>query len=215
MNFDKIMKILEKEYEKLDSPVVTLIAETHKNPFMVLISTLISLRTRDEVTIEVCRDLFEILKEPIDYKKLTIEELENIIKKCGFYRNKARTIYDICKTLVEEYDSIVPNDIDELLKFKGVGRKTANLVLSEGYNLPGMCVDVHVHRISNRLGVLKSKTPDETELILRKILPIDYWNNYNTYLVAYGQKICRPISPHCSNCKLKDICKRVGVKTSR
>ena len=128
MDFKKLMKILENEYKKLDSPVVTLIAETHKNPFMVLISTIISLRTRDEVTIKVCRELFKFLKKPEDYKKLTIEELEEIIHECGFYKNKAKTIYDICKKLVEKHNSKVPNTIDELLSSKPAGGQFSSFI---------------------------------------------------------------------------------------
>jgi endonuclease-3 len=212
---DKIIEILDVESRKWKSPVDTLVALQKHNPFLVLITTIVSLRTKDEVTIKVCEKLYEKLSKPEDILKLSVDDVSKLIYPCGFYNNKAIQIYDICHRLINEYKSIVPNEIDELTKFKGVGKKTANLVLAEGYSLPAMCVDVHVHRISNRFGYVRTKTPDETEMWLRKKLPKQYWNRYNQILVALGQSICRPISPKCSECPVLKYCKRINVKTFR
>lgn len=208
---DKVIEILDKESEKWDVPVVTLIALQEKDPFKVLMSTIISLRTKDEVTIEASKRLYKILTKPVDIYNLTDEQIEKAIYPTGFYKRKTIQIRKICERLVNEFESIVPNEIDTLLTFDGVGRKTANLVLSEGYGVPAMCVDVHVHRISNRLGYIKTKDPDETEFKLRKILPKQYWIRYNSLLVAFGQSICRPVSPHCSKCAVLNYCKRIGI----
>ena len=211
----KVIDILNSESKKWDVPVVTLVGMQKNNPFLVLITTIVSLRTKDEVTIKVAERLYEKLSKPEDVLNLTILDIEKLIYPCGFYRNKAKQIYFICHSLINDYNSIVPNDIDELLKFSGVGRKTANLVLAEGYNLPAMCVDVHVDRISNRLGYLRTRNPTETEMRLRKKLPKKYWNSYNQVLVAFGQSICRPVSPKCTLCPVLKYCKRINVKTNR
>lgn len=208
---DKIVETLEKESKNWNVPVVSLIALQEKDPFKVLMSTIISLRTKDEVTIEASKRLYKILTKPKDIYKITNEQLEKAIYPTGFYKRKTIQIRKICERLVNEFESVVPKDIDTLLTFEGVGRKTANLVLSEGYSIPAMCVDVHVHRISNRLGYVKTKNPDETEFALRKKLPKQYWIRYNSLLVAFGQSICRPVSPHCSKCPVINYCKRVGV----
>lgn len=147
--------------------------------------------------------------------KLSVKEVERAIYPVGFYKTKARTILYICREIVEKYDSRVPDDIDELLNLKGVGRKTANLVVTLGYGKPGICVDTHVHRISNRLGYIKTKTPYETEMVLRGKLPKKYWIEYNDILVAFGQHLCRPISPKCSVCPVENYCDKVGVEKSR
>lgn len=212
---DMVVETLEKESSKWDVPVVTLIAIQEKDPFKVLMSTIISLRTKDEVTIESSRRLYKILQKPQDIYDLSIEDIEKAIYPAGFYRTKARNIISICKKLVEEFDSKVPKDIDTLLTLPGVGRKTANLVLSEGYGLAAMCVDVHVHRISNRLGYISTKDPEESEWVLRERLPKKYWIQYNSLLVAFGQSTCRPVSPFCSKCPVAKWCQRVGVTTHR
>ncbi|MDA3855804.1 MAG: endonuclease III [Candidatus Woesearchaeota archaeon] len=213
--FDEIVSILDEEVKNWNVPVITLIALQDKDPFKVLISTILSLRTKDEVTIEASKRLYTKLTKPEDIYELSSKDIEKLIYPIGFYKRKSIQIVDICKSLVEKYDSVVPSDLDELLRFKGVGRKTANLVLAEGYQIPAICVDVHVHRISNRLGVLKTKNPEETEFKLQEILPKKYWIIYNTYLVAHGQHICRPISPICSKCPIKKYCLRIGVEKSR
>jgi len=211
----KIVKILAKETPKWDVPIVTLVAESSKDPFKVLISTVLSLRTKDETTAVASRRLFKLAGSPADMLKLSEKEIIDAIYPVGFYKTKAKNIHEICKGLITKYDSIVPNDIDELLKFKGVGRKTANLVVTLGYGKPGICVDTHVHRISNRFGYMKTKTPDETETALRKKLPKEYWIDYNNLLVSFGQHLCRPISPKCSICPVIKFCDRVGVLKSR
>lgn len=169
------------------------------------------MRTKDEVTAEASKRLFAIANSPSEMIKLSKEKIAKTVYPVGFYNTKARNILDISRLLIEKYNSHVPDTIEELLKFKGVGRKTANLVVTVGYNKPGICVDTHVHRISNRFGYVKTKTPEETEFALRKILPKRFWIEYNDLLVAYGQNICKPISPLCSKCKINKYCDKVGV----
>jgi len=211
----KIVKILAKETPKWDVPIVTLVAESTNDPFKVLISTVLSLRTKDETTAVASRKLFKLADNPSDMLKLSEKEIIKAIYPVGFYKTKTKNIKSICRDLISKYDSKVPDDIDELLKLKGVGRKTANLVVTLGYNKPGVCVDTHVHRISNRLGYIKTKTPDKTETALRKKLPEKYWIDYNSLLVSFGQHLCRPISPFCSRCPVIKFCDRVGVTKSR
>lgn len=210
-----VIRILRRESRKWDVPVVTLTAETSRDPFKVLISTILSLRTQDATTAMASERLFRLADNPRDMLNLSPKEIEKAIYPVGFHKTKARTVLHICRELVEKHGSRVPDDIDELLKLKGVGRKTANLVVSLGYGKPGICVDTHVHRISNRWGYLKTKTPLETEMGLREKLPKRYWIEYNSLLVALGQRICRPISPRCSECPIERYCDRVGVEKSR
>lgn len=191
------------------------IAERHRTPFHVLISTLISLRTKDQVTNAASQKLFELANTPLEMIKLTPKQIEKAIYPAGFYKTKAKTILGVCKTLLEKYNGAVPDDVDELTQMKGVGRKTANLVVTLGYNKLGICVDTHVHRISNRWGYIKTKTPDETEQVLRKKLPKQYWIIYNDLLVTFGQNLCVPISPWCRRCQIEQYCAKVGVKKSR
>jgi endonuclease III len=212
---EKIVPILREKVKKWPVPIITLIAQTKNDPFLVLIGTVLSLRTKDEVTAEACKRLFKKANTPEQMLKLSQQQIEKLIYPVGFYRTKAKNIILICQKLVEGYDSIVPDEIDTLLTFPNVGRKTANLVISDGYGKPAMCVDVHVHRISNRLGYVQTKKPDETEQVLRGKLPIQYWNEYNFILVAFGQYLCRPISPKCSICPIKQYCERKGVTTTR
>ena len=209
---DKIYKILNAEYRKLKTPFVTVDAEKKRDPFRVLISTIISLRTKDRTTADASKKLFRLADTPKEMLSLEKAEIENAIYPAGFYRVKAGNIQEICEILVKDYKSRVPDDIDELLKLKGVGRKTANLVITLGYNKPGICVDTHVHRIFNRLGYVKTKTPDSTEMELRKKLPKKYWIKINSILVAYGQNICKPIGPKCNICRIESMCDKVGVR---
>jgi endonuclease-3 len=181
----------------------------------VLVSTIISLRTKDEVTIVSSRRLLEKAGSPAELQKLSEKTIEKLIYPAGFYRNKASSLKKIAAILLEQYDGKVPSDMDLLLALPGVGRKTANLVLNEAFDLPAICVDIHVYRISNRCGWLSSKTPEETEMILREILPIKYWKRINYLLVLYGQKLCHPVSPYCSLCVIKKNCLRCGVEKSR
>lgn len=199
----------------LPDPSVTLVGKTFKSPFLVLISCLLSLRTKDTTTLPICEKLFAKFDTVEAFLRLKPEELERWIYPVGFYKTKARTIIEICRRLKDEFNSQVPDDLDVLLTFKGVGRKTANLVLTEGFGKLGICVDTHVHRISNRLGYIKTKTPDETEFALRKRLPRPFWIEYNALLVTWGQNICKPISPLCQNCPVKELCQRKGVTVSR
>ncbi len=215
VDIDIVMKILKNESKNWDVPSVTLIGLQEKDAFKVLLSTIISLRTKDEVTIDASKRLFKILEKPEDITKIQIGDIEKAIYPCGFYKRKAIQIKKACERLVLEFHSKVPDDIDILMTFEGVGRKTANLVVSEGYGLSAMCVDTHVHRISNRLGYIKTKTPEESEIELRKKLPLKYWNEYNALMVAFGQSICRPISPKCSECEIFQYCRRIGVLKSR
>lgn len=205
------IRILKKIIPQWEVPAVGKIAERHRTPFHVLISTLISLRTKDQVTHQASWRLFELANTPQEMIHLTPRQIEKAIYPAGFYKTKARTILGVCKTLLEKYNGVVPDDVDELTQMKGVGRKTANLVVTLGYNKLGICVDTHVHRISNRWGYIKTKTPDETEQILRKKLPRQYWITYNDLLVTFGQNLCVPVSPWCSRCPIERSCAKVGV----
>ena len=211
----EVIGILRRETKKWDVPIVTLMSQTERNPFKILIATVLSLRTKDEVTAKAADRLFQVADNPYDMMKLDEEEIAALIYPVGFYRRKARNIKEICKVLINKYDGKVPDDIDELLKLPGVGRKTANLVVTLGYGKPGICVDTHVHRISNRLGYVDTKTPEETEFALRKKLPEEYWIEINDLLVSLGQHICHPTSPKCSQCPIEEYCEKRGVKRSR
>jgi endonuclease-3 len=214
-NIPKIIAILKSEYKKWKTPSVTRTAKRSRDPFKVLISTILSLRTKDETTSSASKKLFTMADNPIDMLAISSRQIEKAIYPVGFYRIKAKIIREVCETLIEKYASRVPDEIDELLKLKGVGRKTANLVVTLGYGKPGICVDTHVHRISNRWGFIETKTPFETEMVLREKLPKRYWVDYNSLLVAFGQSICRPISPKCSECPVEQFCEKVGVVKSR
>jgi endonuclease-3 len=209
------VRILRREAPKWQTPVVTLIAEASDSPFKVLISCILSLRTQDSTTAQASRRLFALAQSPDTMVRLTAKKIEQAIFPVGFYRTKAKTILEICRKLNEEYSGRVPDEIDELIKFKGVGRKTANLVVTLGYNKPGICVDTHVHRISNRWGYVKTATPEKTEVALREKLPKQYWIEYNDLLVSFGQQLCRPISPLCSQCPVAKYCSQIGVTVKR
>lgn len=213
-NIDDIIKILKKEIKKWQVPIVTEVSRD-RSPYKVLISCLLSLRTKDDVTRKASGRLFELAETPDDMLKVSRKKIEKAIYPVGFYITKAQRILEISKKLVNTYNSRVPDEIDELLKFKGVGRKTANLVVTLGYNKQGICVDTHVHRISNRLGYVQTKTPEKTEFALREKLPVKYWIIYNDLLVTYGQNICKPISPMCSICKIEIYCDKNGVTKFR
>jgi endonuclease-3 len=211
----EIIRLLEKELERREIPIVSRLAEKRRDPFEILISTLLSLRTKDEVTAVATERLFALASTPEEMLRLSEEKIRKAIYPVGFYRKKAETIRSVCRDLIDRYHSRVPDALDELLTIKGVGRKTANLVVSLGFDGAGLCVDTHVHRISNRLGYVRTKAPEETEFALRKKLPPRYWSRYNTLLVAFGRNTCRPISPLCSTCPIARYCDRVGVTTSR
>lgn len=211
---DSIIKILKKVVKEWKVPIVTEVS-WDRSPYKVLISCLLSLRTKDDVTREASKRLFSIADTPDKMLKVPKKKIEKAIYPVGFYKTKAERILGISKTLVDKYKSGVPDEIDELLKLKGVGRKTANLVVTLGFNKPGICVDTHVHRISNRLGYVHTRTPDKTEFALREKLPKKHWIIYNDLLVTYGQNICKPISPLCSKCPIEQYCDKIGVTTSR
>ena len=213
--FIKAWPILMGQVKSLHVPWLDQVASEERDPFKVLISCILSLRTQDKVTGEASRRLFQLAETPETLSKLTVQKIEKAIYPVGFYRVKARNVKAISAELMKKHHGKVPDTIDELLTFKGVGRKTANLVVTLGYNKDGICVDTHVHRIPNRWGLIKTKTPHETEFALREILPVRYWKELNSNLVAFGQGICRPISPLCSRCRIRPACDRVGVVQSR
>lgn len=183
------------------------------DPYKVLVACIMSLRTRDDVTMPLAKKLFEVADTPEKMVKLSLQKLQGLIYPVGFYKTKAQTILDISQRLIDEFGGNVPDDIDTLTQFKGVGRKTANLVVGLGYNKPAVCVDVHVHRICNRLGYIQTKTPEETEWALREKLDPKYWPIINKVLVRHGQEICKPIGPRCDICPVELYCQRIGVKS--
>ena len=210
-----VMRTLRKVAPSWSAPVVSQMASLSRDPYMVLIACLLSLRTKDETTGPAARRLFALADTPEKMLTLTPVQIERAIYPVGFYKTKAQTVLDISRVLVEKYGGRVPDEIDELLILKGVGRKTANLVVTQGFQKPGICVDTHVHRISNRWGYVRTKTPEETEMALRAKLPQPYWIEINDLLVAMGQTICHPTSPKCSLCPIERYCAKIGVVRSR
>ncbi|MBM4119932.1 MAG: endonuclease III domain-containing protein [Nitrospira sp.] len=209
------IRILRKEIAQWQEPIVGVVAKQSRDPFCVLIACVLSLRTKDKTTAEASARLFKLARTPRTLLTLPVRTIEKAIFPVGFYRNKAKQIHDICRRILDVYDGRTPDTLEELLTLNGVGRKTANLTVTVGYGKPGICVDIHVHRISNRWGYVKTKTPEETEEALRTKLPKQYWITYNDLLVPYGQNLCQPVSPWCSKCKLTQYCDRVGVTKSR
>lgn len=211
----KTLAVMRREIEKFALPIVTRVANEGRDPFKVLISCILSLRTKDETTAGASRRLFSFADSADKILSVSAKKIEKAIYPVGFYRVKAKNIKRIAKILVDRFKGKVPADLDTLLTLPGVGRKTANLVLTLGFNRLGICVDTHVHRISNRLGYLRTMTPEETEFTLRKHLPKRHWIEYNDLLVTWGQNICKPVSPLCSACKVNNFCAKVGVGYSR
>jgi len=207
--------VLRKAVQGWRSPAVTIVSQREGDPFKVLVSCILSLRTQDRTTAVASERLFALAGTPAAMVELSTETITAAIHPVGFYRTKAETIREICRTLLREYGGRVPDELDELLKLKGVGRKTANLVVTLGFGKPGICVDTHVHRICNRWGYVRTKSPEETEFALRTKLPREYWLIINDLLVTFGQNQCSPVSPHCSSCPLFRFCDRVGVVKSR
>jgi endonuclease-3 len=213
--FKKMVTIL-KRYLKDDVPVVTRIAQQErKDPFLILVGTLLSLRTKDELTEKVMERLVKRARTPEELLMIPLGELQKLIYPVGFYRNKSKVLTNVSRIITDTYQGIVPDSIDELLTIKGIGRKTANLVVTEAYGKPGICVDTHVHRISNRIGAVSTKNPHQTEEALRKILPKQYWIIYNALLVTFGKRICTPLSPRCSQCPIARLCAQRGVAKHR
>ena len=206
-DIDKIMKELLKATKSMPMPVVTEIKlVTNRDAYKILISTMLSLRTKDSTTRDASMRLFEKAGNPKDMLKLSEEEIAKLIYPVGFYRVKAKNILEVSKTIIDDYNGKVPDEIDELLKLRGVGRKVANLVVTEAFDKYGICVDTHVHRISNRFGYVSTKKPEQTEFALRKKLPKKYWRVYNDTLVIYGQNLCKPINPLCNQCSISKYC---------
>lgn len=215
-DFDRFMDVLRKAFESYDNvPIITLIASQDQSPFQVLIGTILSARTKDETTAEACHRLFKKAPTVEKLAKLSEPQIADLIFPVGFYKTKARHLKAAAHQLITEFGGQVPDTMDDLLSLPGVGRKTANLVLGEAFKKNAICVDTHVHRISNRLGLLNTKTPHETEQALAQVLPETHWILYNTFLVAHGQTICKPISPMCSQCRIAEFCKCVNVDKSR
>ena len=210
------MAILQAEAPNWTETALTEVAQTMgRDPFKILIGCLLSLRTKDETTGPAAARLFALAGTAEDMLHLSVEQIARAIYPVGFYRTKAGTILEICRTLTERHGGQVPATMEQLLALKGVGRKTANLVLTLGFQTPAICVDTHVHRISNRWGYVRTNNPADTEFALRRKLPKAYWMVYNDLLVSFGQNICKPISPLCSQCPLESMCPKVGVTQRR
>lgn len=214
-DFIKAWPVLKRQVKSLHLPWLDQMTTQERDPFKVLISCILSLRTQDRVTGEASHRLFQLAQTPEALSKVPVARIQRAIYPVGFYRVKAHRIRELSKEIVRKYGGRVPNTIEELLLLKGIGRKTANLVVTLGYDREGICVDTHVHRITNRWGLVRTKTPHQTEFALREILPVRYWKELNGHLVAFGQGICKPISPLCSQCKMRPFCARVGVDRSR
>ena len=206
----EVDRALKKEFKAHSAPIIELVeAQTH-DPFCVLVGTILSARTKDACTAGAVRRLFAKAKgacfAPEDLERLTAKEIEKLIFPVGFYHDKARHLKALPKVLKEKFGGVLPNTVEELCELPGVGRKTANLTVAVGFDLPAICVDVHVHRICNRLRLIKTKTPLETEMTLRKILPVKYWKTWNSHLVSFGQSRCSPLRPKCTGCPISRYC---------
>lgn len=212
----QIVKKLRIATEGMEAPAATQIVQKFgRDPYLVLVSCVLSLRTKDTISLPASLELFKHAKTPQAMLKLPLKTIEKLIYPTGFYRTKAKNIHAMSKDILERFNGQVPHTKDELMSLPGVGPKTANLVLADGFGIPAICVDTHVHRISNRLGLIKTKTVEQTEKALQQILPKEYWSEWNKLLVMWGQNVCVPISPFCSRCAISDLCPRVGVKKSR
>ncbi|MBS3114198.1 endonuclease III [Candidatus Woesearchaeota archaeon] len=215
-HIDKIIKLLKKEIKHFENPIATEIGEKTKNPFLVLISCILSLRTKDTTTAPASKRLFDLADNPKDMLKLSKKQIEKAIFPVGFYPTKAKWIKQVCKILIENYNGKVPDKEEELLKLPGIGRKCMGIVMCYGFGKNShIPVDTHVFKIVNRLGWVKTKTPEKTERKLMKIIPRRYWHDLNNLLVAHGQNICVPISPFCSKCYIKDYCPKIGITKNR
>ncbi|MGH7333952.1 MAG: endonuclease III domain-containing protein [Candidatus Rokuibacteriota bacterium] len=210
-----MIRRLQRTVPRWNPTALAVVAMQTRDPFRVLIACILSLRTQDTTTGPAAERLFTLADSPASMLRLTSSQIERAIYPVGFYRTKARVILGLCRDVLGRFEGRVPADLDALLTLKGVGRKTANLVVTMGYGLPGICVDTHVHRISNRWGYVKTRTPEQTELALRARLPPRFWIGYNDLLVSFGQNICGPLSPRCSVCPVATLCPRVGVTRSR
>lgn len=215
-DIDKVITALEHATQNFAPPLINSVIEEFKHdPFLILIACLLSLRVRDSTTIHVVRVLFNRARTPQEMLDIPDAELEKIVFKTVYYKQKAALLKSVSRAILERFGGIVPRTEDELRSINGVGPKTANLVLGMAFDTPAICVDTHVHRISNRLGLIKTRTVEETEETLKKLLPKKYWIPWNKLLVVWGQNICAPISPKCSICPINKVCQRIGVSTSR
>ncbi len=210
-----VIRILKQEVRQWQVPIVGVVADRSRDPYQILVSTLLSLRTKDSTTAGATERLLSLARTPQAMIRLDPRVIRNAIYPVGFYRTKARTLRAVSRDLIERFGGRVPARLEDLLSLKGVGRKTANLVVTLGFGKYGICVDTHVHRISNRWGYVRTKTPEETEMALREKLPRRYWIVFNDLLVTYGQNLCKPTSPLCSRCAIAPYCSRVGVIRSR
>ncbi len=215
INIDRIYAALNSHVADYKVPVVDLIEIQTKDPFKVLVTTIMSARTKDETTTAAAKRLFEKVKKISDLEKLSEKQIQKLIYPVGFYKNKAKYLRQLPMALKEKYNNKIPHTVEELVHLPGVGRKTANLVVAVAFKKPAVCVDIHVHRIMNRLGYVKTKNPFETEMELRKKLSKKYWTTFNTIFVAFGQNLCRPVNPYCSRCPIRKECNRIGVVKSR
>ncbi|MDD5676917.1 MAG: endonuclease III [Kiritimatiellae bacterium] len=206
------MRILKREYETKRTPIVDLIQAQTDDPFHVLVATILSARTLDQTTAAACRKLFRMVRNLEGLQRIPRLRLERLIYPVGFYHTKAKLLKRLPDAVAKHFSGVIPDTVEELIKLPGVGRKTANLVVAVAFNKPAICVDIHVHRISNRWGLIRTRTPLETEMVLRRRLPVKYWQVFNSYLVSFGQSVCRPVRPHCGTCPIYAQCKRVGVK---
>jgi endonuclease-3 len=206
---------LRRTRPRWNPTALAVIAAEHGDPFRILVACILSLRTQDTTTGPAAARLFAVATTPAALAALPARTLARLIYPVGFYRTKARVLRAMSRDLLERFGGRVPDDIDALLTLKGVGRKTANLVVTMGYGKPGICVDTHVHRISNRLGYVRTRDPEATEMALRARLPRRFWIGYNDLLVAFGQNVCTPVSPRCSTCPVRPLCRRVGVTSAR
>lgn len=211
----KSYKILRKFTNDLPVPLVELTMIQTKDPFKVLVTTLLTARTKDSLTIKIVPKLFAKIKKINDFDKYTQKEIEELIYPIGFYKNKAKFLKELPRALNEKFGGIIPQTVEELTELPGVGRKTANLVVSVAFDKPAICVDTHVHKIMNRIGFIKTKNPLETEMSLRKKLPIEMWQETNKILVTFGQYQCVPVSPKCSSCPIEKYCEKKGIIKSR
>jgi endonuclease-3 len=210
----KTLKLIEGQVKAFKVPSVTRVSESRR-PYLVLISCILSLRTKDKTTVEASKRLFGVADTPEKMIRLSALRIEKLIYPVGFYRNKSRVIIDVSKRIIRDFAGRVPDKVEGLLELKGVGRKTANLVLGLGFGIPAICVDTHVHRISNRLGWVNTREPHQTEIALQKIIPRLRWIGLNTALVTFGQNICLPVSPFCSRCGVATLCRKIGVVRQR
>jgi len=214
--FKEIFTALRKESENWPTPIVTEVSNVNDDPYLVLVSCIISLRTKDDVTAHAAKRLFKLADSPQKMVRLPVSTIEKTIYPAGFYRNKAKQIKDISQELIDKHEGKVPEDVDELMKFKGVGRKTATIVMVFGHKSKDFIpVDIHCHRIPNRIGWIKTKTPEESEEALEKLIPKEFWFDFNDLFVRFGQNVCLPVSPWCSKCPISEHCKKVAVKRSR